>query len=381
MATTRMEYDDSRARTELGYTSAPARDALARAARWYVEHGFVKDSQLRRIRSAGRLGPEIDLRDDVDRTRDGSPAPFDVRALLDARGPEAFALHERYLNPQMPRVLRTIGFDRDYVRARARTSSIATAGDISTFSPGSACSRSAGAIRRSSRRCGTRSSLALPNLVQMECQPLSGPARRSARRPDAERRVPLLLHEQRRRVGRDRAQVRCAARPAAARPVRRSRLPRAHDRRVVAERRARVPRPLRRAAAGLYQRAVRRPRRVGARARRRATSPRSSSSRSRARACSSRPRATSRPRPSCVTGTARSSRSTRCRPASGAPARSSRSSSGTSSPISSPSPRRCRADTSRSARSSRRRRSSRRCSTRWTARSCTARRSVRTCSR
>ncbi len=28
MATTRMEYDDSRARTELGYTSAPARDAL-----------------------------------------------------------------------------------------------------------------------------------------------------------------------------------------------------------------------------------------------------------------------------------------------------------------------------------------------------------------
>jgi len=64
MATTRMEYDDSRARTELGYTSAPAVDALARAARWYVEHGFVKDSQLRRMRRGG-IATEIDLRADV----------------------------------------------------------------------------------------------------------------------------------------------------------------------------------------------------------------------------------------------------------------------------------------------------------------------------
>ena len=43
--------------------------------------------------------------------------PFNVRSLLAERGHEAFALHERYLNPQMPRVLRTLGFDRDYVRA------------------------------------------------------------------------------------------------------------------------------------------------------------------------------------------------------------------------------------------------------------------------
>src|SRR6478735_5382478 len=64
MATTRMEYDDSRARTELGYSSVPARDALARAVRWFVDHGFVKDSQARRIRDAGKLGREIDLRDD-----------------------------------------------------------------------------------------------------------------------------------------------------------------------------------------------------------------------------------------------------------------------------------------------------------------------------
>ena len=86
------------------------------------------------------------------------------------------------------------------------------------------------------------------------------------------------------------------------------------------------------------------------RRRRRATS----SNRSRARACSSHPRATCAPRPSSVTATARCSRSTRCRPDSAAPARSSRSSSGTSSPISSPSRRRCPAATCPSARSSRR---------------------------
>ncbi|HYL51083.1 MAG TPA: NAD-dependent dehydratase, partial [Acidimicrobiia bacterium] len=55
MATTRMEYDDSRARAELGYTSVPAREALLRAARWYVEHGFVKPARVERIRRAGRL--------------------------------------------------------------------------------------------------------------------------------------------------------------------------------------------------------------------------------------------------------------------------------------------------------------------------------------
>jgi dihydroflavonol-4-reductase len=73
MATTRMEYDDSRAREELGYTSKPARDAMARAVRWYVDNGFVKESQARRIRDAGKLGVEIDLRDDVVPARKAAP--------------------------------------------------------------------------------------------------------------------------------------------------------------------------------------------------------------------------------------------------------------------------------------------------------------------
>jgi dihydroflavonol-4-reductase len=60
MATTRMEYDDRRARTELGYTSIAAREALTRAARWYLEHGFVKGSRMARIRDSGKLGAESD---------------------------------------------------------------------------------------------------------------------------------------------------------------------------------------------------------------------------------------------------------------------------------------------------------------------------------
>jgi dihydroflavonol-4-reductase len=62
MATTRMEYDTSRARSELGYSSMPARTALTRAARWFVDNGFVKDAQVERIRRSGKLGPGLDLR-------------------------------------------------------------------------------------------------------------------------------------------------------------------------------------------------------------------------------------------------------------------------------------------------------------------------------
>ncbi len=42
--------------------------------------------------------------------------PFDLDALLAAHRGEAFGLHARYLNPQLAKVLTTIGFDRTYVR-------------------------------------------------------------------------------------------------------------------------------------------------------------------------------------------------------------------------------------------------------------------------
>ena len=41
---------------------------------------------------------------------------FDLGALLHAHRGEAYPLHERYLNPQLAKVLTTLGFDRTYVR-------------------------------------------------------------------------------------------------------------------------------------------------------------------------------------------------------------------------------------------------------------------------
>src|SRR5437879_2130346 len=42
---------------------------------------------------------------------------FDLAALLKQRGAERYALHDRYLNPQLHRMLHTIGFHRVYERA------------------------------------------------------------------------------------------------------------------------------------------------------------------------------------------------------------------------------------------------------------------------
>jgi dihydroflavonol-4-reductase len=50
MSTTHMSFDDRRARSELGYTSRPAAEALGRAARWFVEAGYVKPERAARFR-------------------------------------------------------------------------------------------------------------------------------------------------------------------------------------------------------------------------------------------------------------------------------------------------------------------------------------------
>jgi ornithine--oxo-acid transaminase len=44
-------------------------------------------------------------------------APFDLNAVLTSLGPERYGLHARHLNPQLPRMLHTIGFDKVYTRA------------------------------------------------------------------------------------------------------------------------------------------------------------------------------------------------------------------------------------------------------------------------
>jgi dihydroflavonol-4-reductase len=49
MSTTRMAFDDSRARAELGHTSRPPRQALADAAQWYLRNGYVSPRRRSRI--------------------------------------------------------------------------------------------------------------------------------------------------------------------------------------------------------------------------------------------------------------------------------------------------------------------------------------------
>jgi dihydroflavonol-4-reductase len=49
MAMTQMIFSDDRARRELGYRSRPAREALVRSARWFVENGYVSPKRLARI--------------------------------------------------------------------------------------------------------------------------------------------------------------------------------------------------------------------------------------------------------------------------------------------------------------------------------------------
>ncbi|MDQ1509638.1 MAG: hypothetical protein QOG50_1482 [Actinomycetota bacterium] len=99
---------------------------------------------------------------------------FDVRALLDARGGEAFALHERYMNPQMPRILRTIGFDRDYVRAEGAYLFDRGGERYLDFLSGFGVFALGRCHPGIEQALHDAIGLELPNLVQMECQPLSG---------------------------------------------------------------------------------------------------------------------------------------------------------------------------------------------------------------
>ncbi len=50
MSTSRMSFDTSRARGELGYAPRPAIEALEASARWFAGTGMVRDSRLSRIR-------------------------------------------------------------------------------------------------------------------------------------------------------------------------------------------------------------------------------------------------------------------------------------------------------------------------------------------
>jgi hypothetical protein len=62
MATTRMIFNDARAREELGYTSRPAAEAIVRSARWYADNGYLSAKRLAMINWRDGAGPPGDGR-------------------------------------------------------------------------------------------------------------------------------------------------------------------------------------------------------------------------------------------------------------------------------------------------------------------------------
>jgi ornithine--oxo-acid transaminase len=100
--------------------------------------------------------------------------PFDVARVLEERHGDNFALHEDYLNPQLARVLKTLGFDRYYVRGEGCYLYDDRGEKYLDFLAGFgvfALGRSHPAIKAALHQA---IDLDLPNMVQMDCALLPG---------------------------------------------------------------------------------------------------------------------------------------------------------------------------------------------------------------
>jgi ornithine--oxo-acid transaminase len=100
--------------------------------------------------------------------------PFDVAELLRTRHGENYALHEKHLNHQLARVLKTIGFDRFYVRGQGSYLFDAEGERYLDFLSGFgvyALGRSHPALKAALHQA---IELDLPNMVQMDCALLPG---------------------------------------------------------------------------------------------------------------------------------------------------------------------------------------------------------------
>jgi ornithine--oxo-acid transaminase len=99
---------------------------------------------------------------------------FDVAELLRARHGENYVLHEKHLNHQLGRVLKTIGFDRFYVRGEGSYLFDAQGARYLDFLSGFgvyALGRSHPALKAALHQA---IDLDLPNMVQMDCSLLPG---------------------------------------------------------------------------------------------------------------------------------------------------------------------------------------------------------------
>jgi ornithine--oxo-acid transaminase len=100
--------------------------------------------------------------------------PFDVAETLRARHGENYALHDKHLNNQLARVLKTIGFDQFYVRGEGSYLFDAQGNQYLDFLSGFgvyALGRSHPAIKAALHQA---IDLDLPNMVQMDCALLPG---------------------------------------------------------------------------------------------------------------------------------------------------------------------------------------------------------------
>src|SRR3984885_691305 len=103
-----------------------------------------------------------------------SSMPFDVARTFAERSGENFALHERYMNHQLARTLRTLGFDRNYVRGEGCYLYDDAGDQYLDFLSGFgvyALGRSHPAIKTALHQA---LDLDLPNMIQMDCALLPG---------------------------------------------------------------------------------------------------------------------------------------------------------------------------------------------------------------
>ncbi|HYK27718.1 MAG TPA: aspartate aminotransferase family protein, partial [Streptosporangiaceae bacterium] len=100
--------------------------------------------------------------------------PFDVARTFADRSGENFALHERFMNRQLARTLRTLGFDRNYIRGEGCYLYDDAGQKYLDFLSGFgvyALGRSHPAIKAALHQA---IDLDLPNMVQMDCALLPG---------------------------------------------------------------------------------------------------------------------------------------------------------------------------------------------------------------
>src|ERR1700735_4455439 len=99
---------------------------------------------------------------------------FDLGAELSPVRGQGYELHSRYLNPQLPRTLRTIGFDRDYVRGEGAYLYDAEGHDYADFLSGFgvfAAGRSHPVIKKA---LADALELDFAAWTQFDCQPIMG---------------------------------------------------------------------------------------------------------------------------------------------------------------------------------------------------------------